>query len=234
MVKIGNAKIKYLSVGDAKIKKAYVGEDLIFGETKPSRLPEGYTEVEYIQFDSKTGFNTGLYVTPSSTTIVLDIEVETVYPGSEEQFASMLASKAGQSTSESYMLSFGRVSETRTYCRAGSTSSIKYLDVSVTGERAEVKFDGPNSLFSIAGEGVSISKFNYNLYTKTFYIGAPSNNWKSVPYKLYSAKIYRANSLLRDFVPCINPEKTVGLYDLAYNAFYPNVLSGTVTAGPAA
>lgn len=233
MVKIGDAKIKSLYLGDAKIKKAFIGEDLIFGETKPSRLPEGYTEVEYIQFDNKTGFNTGLYVTPSATTVVLDIKVETAYPSSEEQFASMLASEAGQSSFAGYMLSFGRVSETRVYCRAGDTRTVKYLDVSITGQRVEVKFDGPNSRFSIAGENVSVSKYNYKLYTQTFYIGAPANNWQSMPYKLYSAKIYDSSFLFRDFVPCINPGKTVGLYDLAKGAFYPNVLSGTVTAGPA-
>lgn len=233
MVKIGDAKIKSLYLGDAKIKKAFIGEDLIFGEAKPSRLPEGYTEVEYIQFDNKTGFNTGLYVTPSATTVVLDIKVETAYPGSEEEFASMLASKAGQSSSAAYMLSFGRVSETRAYCRVGGTSTSKYLDVSITGQRVEVKFDGPNNWFSIAGENVSVSKYNYQLYTQTFYIGAPTNNWQSIPYKLYSAKIYQGTPISRDFIPCINPGKTVGLYDLAKRAFYPNVLSGTVTAGPA-
>ncbi len=49
MLKIGAQDITGLYVGETKIEKAYLGEELVFSaEKKPSRLPEGYTEVEYI------------------------------------------------------------------------------------------------------------------------------------------------------------------------------------------
>ena len=205
---------------------------LALESTKPSRLPAGYTEVEYIQFDDKTGFNTGLYVTPSNTIVTLDILVETAYPGAEEQFASMLGSKAGQSTVSNYMLSFGRTSATQTYIRTGDTSKIAIVNVSIPKERLIVKFDGTKSKFSVGTVSGSIFKYTYNLYTQYFYIGAPKDTWKSIPYKLYGATIQQGSTLSRDFVPCINPQKTVGLYDLVKGAFYANALTGTVTAGP--
>ncbi len=49
MIKLGDQKITTMYAGAQKIAKAYVGEAKLFGEdVSPSRLPEGYTEVEYI------------------------------------------------------------------------------------------------------------------------------------------------------------------------------------------
>lgn len=204
-----------------------------FVEKPVSRLPDGYTEVEYIKFDNKTGFNTGLFVTPATTYCVLDIYTQNSYSGAEEQLASMLQSKAGSSTIAQYALSFGRISDTRLYVRTGASSTLKYLDTSITGKRVEVIFNGLNDLFSVGTDSVAVTKYNYSLNSQTFFIGAPSSSWTSVPYKLYSAKIYRNNVILRNFVPCINQSGVVGLYDLTYGTFYSNALSGTVTAGPA-
>ena len=49
MLRLGEQNIKGLRLGDQKIKKAYLGESLVFSEAKPSRLPEGYTELQYIE-----------------------------------------------------------------------------------------------------------------------------------------------------------------------------------------
>lgn len=49
MIKLGDQKITAVYAGAQKITEAYAGESKIFGEdAAPSRLPEGYTEVEYI------------------------------------------------------------------------------------------------------------------------------------------------------------------------------------------
>ena len=74
MIKLGTQNISALRLGGQEIKKAYLGETLVLGvETKPSRLPEGYTEVEYIQSDGASWFDLG--VKPSKTmTIEMDVE----------------------------------------------------------------------------------------------------------------------------------------------------------------
>lgn len=53
--------------------------------------------------------------------------------------------------------------------------------------------------------------------------------------KLYSAKIYNNNTLLRDFVPVKRAsDNVVGLYDLVSDTFFTNALSGSsFSAGPA-
>ena len=50
--------------------------------------------------------------------------------------------------------------------------------------------------------------------------------------RLYFLKILDGESLIRDFVPCINGSGKVGLYDLVEKQFYGNAGTGTFTAGP--
>jgi hypothetical protein len=49
-------------------------------------------------------------------------------------------------------------------------------------------------------------------------------------YKLYRFRITKGSELIANYVPCVNGS-TVGLYDTIAKEFYPNVGSGTFTAG---
>lgn len=49
--------------------------------------------------------------------------------------------------------------------------------------------------------------------------------------KLYSAKIYDGNTLVRNFIPCKNQSEVVGMYDLVNSKFYGNSGSGSFIAG---
>lgn len=44
----------------------------------------------------------------------------------------------------------------------------------------------------------------------------------------YSCKIYEGETLIRNFVPCENPDGEAGFYDLANGVFYPNSGTGTL------
>ena len=50
--------------------------------------------------------------------------------------------------------------------------------------------------------------------------------------KIYSCQIYDNGSLVRDYVPCINNDGTIGLWEDVNSAFYGNAGTGTFTAGP--
>lgn len=50
--------------------------------------------------------------------------------------------------------------------------------------------------------------------------------------KIYSCQIYDNGSLVRDYVPCINNDGTIGLWDDVNSVFYGNAGTGTFTAGP--
>jgi hypothetical protein len=44
--------------------------------------------------------------------------------------------------------------------------------------------------------------------------------------KIYSCRIYDSGVIVRDFVPCVNPNGDVGLYDVANDKFYGNAGTG--------
>ena len=67
MLKLRTQDISALYLGETKIKRAYLGETLVFEGSKPSRLPEGYTEVEYIESSGTQYIDTG--VKPSDSLI---------------------------------------------------------------------------------------------------------------------------------------------------------------------
>ena len=52
--------------------------------------------------------------------------------------------------------------------------------------------------------------------------------------RVYSCQIYDNGTLIRDFLPCINPGGEAGLYDMVNGAFYANMGSGAFTTGPEA
>lgn len=83
MLKLGDQSITRLYLGDQKIEKAYLGETLVFGggEASPSRLPEGYTEVEHVKIvptsDKIRNVATGLKINPKDAAIIqIDFQVD--------------------------------------------------------------------------------------------------------------------------------------------------------------
>ena len=51
--------------------------------------------------------------------------------------------------------------------------------------------------------------------------------------RIYSCQLYDNGTLVRDFVPCVNPYGEVGLYDKVTGGFFGNGGSGNLIAGPA-
>lgn len=50
--------------------------------------------------------------------------------------------------------------------------------------------------------------------------------------RLYSAKLYDNEVLIRDFIPCANKSDNVGLYDIVSGEFYGDAAGGSFVAGP--
>ena len=72
----------------------------------------------------------------------------------------------------------------------------------------------------------SIYVFTLNSATESSVLGQASKM------RVYSFQIYDNGVLVRDLIPCMNAADTLGLYDIVGGVFYPNLGSGTFTAGP--
>lgn len=207
----------------------------VFAEKAPSRLPAGYTEVEYIQSASLAGIDTGNKSAPSLLAIYMDVELVSAYSGSPEYILGMKLSRAGQSTNKGYRLSIQRTGANIIQCTPGETKNNKNLTLSATAGRMKVTFNGRVKTFSAGGDAVGSASIGITPLTTGFVdyspvFGVPDSTLVCANTRFYSMQIYTSVKQ-RDYVPCVNPSGVVGLYDLAKGVFFgPNF--GTFVAGP--
>lgn len=191
-------------------------------ENVSGRLPLGYREVEYIQSDNYCGIDTGYSPSLYDDKIIVDIMAENYTSGDEYIFGNLLVSNRNI-----------RLYRTSSDTIGVQTSSLtKSISADISNVRALINWDSLARDLRINGEFVtSVSRVGYSGGRLYLFSHEASN--KSIKAKLYSAKVYNQDSLIRDFIPCIDPANTIGLYDLVEGQFHQNAWSGMLTAGPA-
>lgn len=198
---------------------------------KTSRLPSGYTEVEYIQTDRACGIDTGMQPDTGYDRVVMDIEPTEISLTGEEDFCGMVA----YGSSKYLYCSLWR-NRYNQICSRVLTNTIVTSNITLGFGRAVIDMNLQTKRISVGDEfytsnhASGTAKLNNNLFL--FVPGTPSSSWASVPARLYSAKIYHNGVLKRDFVPCVNRSGVAGLYDLVESNFHQNSKSGVLTAGP--
>ncbi len=215
-------------------KKAYIGVDNVARQIKkmyigvsnfpPRNLPDGYTQVEYIQSASAyidTGFKPN-----QNTKVVMDVQLVSETASHQAFFGAMTSS-----TEKAFGAMWHDITTTNhhLYFGAGSTS-LDYFDAYarhlITVNKNVMTVDS----LSVSRTYVTFQT-DYNMYLLCM------NNAGTASYparaKLYSCKIYDNGKLIRDFVPCINSSAVAGLYDVANNVFYTNQTATVFSTGAA-
>lgn len=201
-------------------------------KAKPAgRLPEGYTEVEYIETDQKSGINTGVTFAYNKSRVVLDIEAGLKADG----YSGIQYIIDAGSWSTSSSVTFGLYRSSETALKISSTTASGSYSKSISNSRVTIDVDGLSRTLLINGEPsitwTSVSTTSYSMHIPA---GNTSNSSaRSINAKIYSIQIYLNGTLQRDFVPCIDPSGQAGFYDLVGGTFYKNVKGGIFTAGPA-
>lgn len=190
-------------------------------ERSGSRLPEGYTEVEYIQSSGTQCVDTG-FMPNQDTRVVMDAQMT---------MASTSTFYFGARTSPSsvtYNVLYGSSGIRSDY----GTSRIYFTDVNVTDR---LLIDKNKNVCTINGSEITNDEQMFQSELN-LYLCAVNNNGRVAYFSsliFYSCQIYDNGTLVRDFVPCINADNAVGLYDLVNDQFYGNAGTGTFTAGDA-
>ena len=253
MLNLGTQNIPALYLGGEQIQKAYLGEAVVLGsgsEPGPSRLPEGYTEVEYIQSSGTQYIDTDIaprFVNSKiDTKVTIDVQKTSTITTTESYFGCRWYT--GRFSSDRYYSSFFVYSYNNGLFAAfgyGNPVPSKELISNVAAERNLITLDGPNRIASIGDvvvpltdlSGYTISSAQPDIYLlglrSYFASDGTSDVVSKMPAKLYSCQIEKGGELVRDFVPCIDPTGAVGLYDLVEGKFYANAGTGAFTAGPA-
>ena len=200
---------------------------IVHPETPPPTptLPEGYTELEYIESSGTQYIDTGFKPNQDSR-VIMDFQLATAYSSIRALFGVRDA-ESGTAALQFVFWNNGATTFWTDYY--GTQQTIDGFSVT---QRYTV--DKNKNITYIGGKSVSnnpaTGQDQYNLVLFAI------NNLNDVSYgsafRLYSSKIYDNGTLIRDFVPCQNPTGNVGLYDLVGAQFYGNAGTGSFTGGP--
>lgn len=184
------------------------------------RLPNGYTELEYIE---------------STGTQYIDTEFK---PNQNTRVAGVF--KTTDIDIPYFWWGARTSSETVNFCtlRIGSgvrsdygESKVKVLS-SPSTEKVLIDQSKNICIYATASINNEISTFvsQYSLFL--FAANTGGNAGYFGHHKMYSCQIYDNSNLIRNFIPCINPTGSAGLYDLVDGKFYGNAGTGVFLAGP--
>lgn len=219
-------------VGSTQYSSIYYGSNLIW-QANTGPLPTGYTQLEYIA-STKTG---GQYID-------LNILLYDTLNKNYDIAIKFRAIGAGQDNTTQGTI-FGCQDNTGspwpgTFIRVSSSSmSGRYIGGS----------DKDNILGTI-GNDIELTEktppaknvYNYNNSGRThtwgtslFCIFNSQDKTARIRYleaRLYYFKLFVEGTLVRDMIPCIDPNNVVGLYDVVNNVFYSSPNGAAFVAGP--
>lgn len=189
--------------------------------TPSSRLPEGYTQLEYIQSEGKQWIDTE--ITPDQDTRII-YDCERLSTASAEHFFGVRTGNAAKEAFCFYIYNSGwRYAYNNYVASDNGPSTGRYL------------FDANKNVMTINGSLIlknTYAKFKAAATATLFSMRSFSSGMSYGSHKLFSCQIYNNGTLTRNFIPCKPPTGAVGLYDLVGGKFYENAGTGSFTAGP--
>lgn len=241
MLKLGTQDIPALYLGGERIEKAYLGETVVFGAGAgpgPSRLPEGYTEVEYIESSGGARIDT---LRKPATTLRVAMDVE---PLSENQsntgqyFLGSPSVYVGEYTYTAYVSWLkgvhGGIGRWYSYGSGTVVTTDKTITNDGTPRQMHIEVNWPGKTIAVDEDSAS---YTTNIVLTTFQglclFALSKTSTSFLDARLYSCQMYISDEAVRDFVPCVDPSGEVGLYDLVESKFYGNAGTGAFAAGPA-
>lgn len=185
-----------------------------------AKLPAGYRQVEYIQSSGEQYVDTGFKPRYNSRVVA---DISDLANVSGFVFGTRNSASAGQFTAY-------RANETT--FRSDYFATQQSTTLADSTARTTIDKNG-NVLtaygLTITNTAVSSGGCNYPLFL--FALNNTGSPLVFASYKLYSCQIYDNGTLIRDYVPCINPSSEAGLYDLVYGIFYGNAGTGVFAVG---
>ena len=182
-----------------------------------SRLPEGYTELEYIRSTGEQYVDT-LFIPNQDTKLELKFQTSQTSAGGIAVCDSEWQSNA-----------FGVWVNAAGYGNATDQKVIHYGQDEITLVLDKNKLYKDGTLTWTATE--SIFQTTHALTLMALRRNGSMSEYLSG--KLYYCKLWDNGTSVRDYVPCLNPSNEVGLYDIVNGVFYGNAGTGYFLPGPA-
>lgn len=181
------------------------------------RLPEGYTELAWIESSGTQYIDTGVKST-ANTRIKLTLKLQTI-SGDQKVFGGY-ESNGG--------INLGVYNNK---WRLGA-SNWENNTLSATTEKTVIEAE--RNTWIINGSTLTISSAIANAYNSNMFVFGICYNGallQTDAISVYELCIYDNDVPIRYFIPCISPSGEVGLYDTVTKKFYRNQGTGVFTAG---
>ena len=199
-------------------------------ESEHGELPDGYTQVEYIQ-------GTGTQYIDIRSKMYNNSKIELCFSFDVmQQNCSIFGSRlsgisnnfeiASQNPNFPIYLDFGSFQTSRaTYNNA--VINTKYICTISKSLRAV--YNENHTL--LASNTTLISEDNETPSNALIFYTAGGYSQNKLKGKVYYCKIWENGVLVRNMIPCKNPSNVAGMYDIVNRVFYTNAGSGTFNVG---
>ena len=217
---------KIVDIDSQNVQSLSKDTEWIFQFVPGSKLPSGYTELEYIENSGTQYINTG-FKPNQNTRVVLNLSGA---PRTKEQI--LFGARTNSSTAtDNFMFLATASKDYRTdfyNSKVSIPTSFDFLGkYTIDKNKEKTYLDGVLAATNTAGT----FSCNYPLFLFTGNTGGTAGTPKAGTI-IYYCKIYDNDVLARDFIPCKNPSGVIGLYDTVNSQFYSNAGTGTFIAGP--
>lgn len=212
----GNKKVS-LYLGDKRVKMS-------IGSAGGDVLPDGYTQLRYIQ---STG---GQYINTGVKQDKLNIEMKCRPLNSENTYGFLLGARLNtntncfvipiKNTSDAHIMEYGRISNT-------IIGNYYNQDVTISNKA---------NVFTLNGVTKILSQYSFNSEYDVYLFTCNQNGTlltrAQSQSRIYYLKMWYDDELVRNFIPVRNPDGIVGLYDTVSGTFFTNEGTGDFIAGP--
>lgn len=191
------------------------------------QLPEGYTKLLYIESSGTQYIDTG-FIPNQDTRVVCSFELLTDNGGRQVIFGARISSSSGQ-----YLFGYAGHRSPPHWRSDYNTTQSNFPSSIPRSGRYEVDKDG--NVTQLDSETVQAGAATFTAVVSMYLFAGNTNgvveNQSSM--KLYACQIYDGDAMVRNFVPCTDPDGVVGLYDAVNGMFYANAGTGVFSDGPA-
>lgn len=195
------------------------------------RLPKNFREVEYIQSSGTQYINTGYKFTSNMRFKINHIPTGSI---SDNYFTGHYASDnkvfLGGFYQNKCIWGIGKLQENTINASANQRFVVDMTYTSNSSANTS-SVSGTINGQSVSLTSTALQDFVYGLNILAF---ARNNNGSVGHYlscKLYSFQIYNSNTLVRDFIPCLDASNVPCMYDLVEGKAYYNAGTGSFTYG---
>ena len=192
----------------------------IWSKSMKNVLPKGYKQLEYIEADGNQYMKTGVTTTGNTRVVAKMMCLEKNKAGN---YAYLFASSSPKFSFRMHW------NNGYPYCTYGSTESRTFYSDGV-GDVLNIDYGSGTATVNSYKYKLSYVEFTdgeLQIFAHKTTVGTRGKG------RVWMFKVYDGETLVRDYIPCIDPSGEVGLYDLVTASFYGNATSGSFIAGSA-